>query len=86
MFLGVKFHYNLRALYQPFLFGRCLLGLEFCDQKRVPQDAQFFDVTCLNYYYCRSWVLPWPLPLHRMPAHPGSDFDPPIPQDYYLSR
>ena len=24
MFLGVKFHYNLRALYQPFLFGRCL--------------------------------------------------------------
>jgi bacteriocin-like protein len=27
MFWGVKFHYNLRALYQPFLFGRCLKDL-----------------------------------------------------------
>jgi hypothetical protein len=26
MFWGVKFHDNLRAIGQPFLFGRCLLA------------------------------------------------------------
>lgn len=44
----------------------CPLGLEFCDQRRFPPDAKFFDVTCDNYYYCRSWVKPWNLPLQRI--------------------
>ena len=62
----------------------CPLGLEPCEQKPVSLDAKCYAINCENYFHCRSWVLPWPLPLHRMPAHPGSDFDPPIPHDYYL--
>jgi hypothetical protein len=62
----------------------CPLGLEPCEQKPVSLDAKCYAINCENYFHCRSWVLPWSLPLHRMPAHPGSDFDSPIPHDYYL--
>jgi len=62
----------------------CPLALEFCDQKRVPPDAKFFDVTCLNYYYCRSWVKPWRLPLHRITEKNAPLDFAAIGHDYYL--
>ena len=62
----------------------CPLGLDFCDQKRVPQDAKFFDVTCPNYYYCCSWVKPWRLPLHRITEKNAPLDFAAIGHDYYL--
>ena len=45
---------------------RCPLGLEFCDRKPVLPDAKSFAITWENYFHCRSWVLPWSLPLYRI--------------------
>jgi hypothetical protein len=64
----------------------CPLGLEFCDQKRVSQDAEFFDVTCPNYYYCCSWVKPWCLPLHRITEKNAPLDFAAIGHDYYLVK
>jgi hypothetical protein len=59
MFLGVKFHYNLRALYQPFLFGRCLVieedlcatakHLELLNKSRLPQTVYRQRLEPKNY-------------------------------------
>ena len=61
----------------------CPLGLNPCDQKAILPDAKYYAITCNNYFYCRSWVLPWVLPLHRMKANHNSKINP-IPHDYYL--
>ena len=63
----------------------CPLGLEPCDQKVVLPDAKCYAITCDNYFYCRSWVLPWALPLHRMKADPDSKVNP-VSHDYYLVK
>jgi hypothetical protein len=60
----------------------CPLGLEFCEQKLVSLDAKCYAINCENYFHCRSWVLPWSIPLHRMKANPGAIN--PVPHDYYL--
>ena len=61
----------------------CPLGLEPCDQKPTPLNAKCYAINCDNYFYCRSWVLPWALPLHRMKADSDSKVNP-VPHDYYL--
>lgn len=62
----------------------CPLGLDLCDQKSTPTLLnEYYAIDCANYFYCRSWVLPWSLPLHRMKANPDSKFNP-VPHDYYL--
>jgi hypothetical protein len=63
----------------------CPLGFKFCEQKEkgVPWDAKFFDVTCSNYYYCRSWVRAWHLPLHRITQENIFKFAP-VGHEYYL--
>ena len=63
----------------------CPLGLEPCEQKPVSLDAKCYAINCENYFYCRSWVLPWNLPLHRMEADPDSTVNP-VPHDYYLVK
>jgi hypothetical protein len=65
-----------------FMMG-CPLGLEPCEQKPVSLDAKCYAINCENYFYCRSWVLPWALPLHRMSADSESKINP-VPHDYYL--
>jgi hypothetical protein len=61
----------------------CPLGLEPCEQKAVSLDAKCYAINCENYFHCRSWVLPWSLPFHRMKANPESQINP-VPHDYYL--
>jgi hypothetical protein len=61
----------------------CPLGLEPCDQKPTLFNANSYAINCANYFYCRSWILPWSLPLHRMKADPSSKVNP-VPHDYYL--
>lgn len=61
----------------------CPLGLEPCEQKSTPLNAKCYAINCDNYFHCRSWVLPWALPLHRMKANPDSKINP-VPHDYYL--
>lgn len=63
----------------------CPLGLEPCDQKPTLLNANCYAINCENYFYCRSWVLPWALPLHRMKADPDSKVNP-VPHDYYLVK
>jgi hypothetical protein len=60
----------------------CPLGLD-CDRKAVLSDAKCYAINCDNYFYCRSWVLPWSLPLHRITAQNPLKFDS-VGQDYYL--
>jgi hypothetical protein len=47
MFLGVKFHYNLRALYQPFLFGRCLFNNLAHDLSPLIHSAGWYAIKSL---------------------------------------
>jgi hypothetical protein len=62
---------------------RCPLGLEFCDRKPVLPDAKSFAITCQNYFHCRSWVLPWSLPLYRITEENFLKFAA-VGHDYYL--
>ena len=61
----------------------CPLGLEPCEQKPTSLNINCYAINCENYFHCRSWVLPWALPLHRMKADPDSKINP-VPHDYYL--
>ena len=56
MFLGVKFHYNLRALYPPFLFGRCLLARGQLTRKPI-ECAPLNRTTSKKSFWGRSTAM-----------------------------